>query len=51
MATRPAKKAGQWYLKDQARLDDQLSRYLATVPDSIDGSRLPIPGARIIIAP
>ncbi|RTE69706.1 hypothetical protein BHE90_015908 [Fusarium euwallaceae] len=49
--TRPAKKAGTWYLKDADALRGELEGYLAAVPDSIDGAPLPIPGARVVIAP
>ncbi|KAM6537341.1 hypothetical protein FALCPG4_003267 [Fusarium falciforme] len=49
--TRPAKKAGTWYLKDADALRGELEGYLAAVPESIDGAHVPIPGARIVIAP
>lgn len=49
--TRPAKKAGTWYLKDADALRGELEGYLAAVPESIDGAPVPIPGARIVIAP
>ncbi|KAK7429194.1 hypothetical protein QQZ08_004204 [Neonectria magnoliae] len=51
METRPAGKAGTWYKKDPAELELQLKGYLDTVPSSVDGIPVPIPGARIIIAP
>ncbi|KAF5629271.1 hypothetical protein F52700_7589 [Fusarium sp. NRRL 52700] len=48
---RPAEKAGSWYKKDPANLRLELQNYLAAVPESLDGVALPIPGARVIIAP
>lgn len=51
MATRPATKAGSWYVRDPQELEEQLDEYLGDVPANIDGSALPVPGARIIIAP
>lgn len=51
MGTRAPGKAGSWYPRALADLDDQLNGYLAAVPDTIDGSPLPIAGARIVIAP
>ncbi|RMJ10809.1 hypothetical protein CDV36_009549 [Fusarium kuroshium] len=51
MATRPAGKAGSWYEDDPETLKKQLKGFLAAAPDSIDGATLPVPGARIIIAP
>ncbi|KAH7156188.1 MEMO1 family [Dactylonectria macrodidyma] len=63
MTTRPAGKAGPWvdrrnkeevngwYIEDSEDLQQQLSGFLAAVPDSLDGVSLPIPGARIVIAP
>lgn len=51
MATRPAAKAGSWYEDDTETLKKQLKGFLAAVPNSIDGATLPVPGARIIIAP
>ncbi|CAG1970160.1 unnamed protein product [Fusarium graminearum] len=49
--TRPAKKAGSWYEKEAKVLKSELERYLAAVPESIDGVPVPIPGARVVIAP
>lgn len=49
--TRPAEKAGQWYVRDPVVLGRELDAYLARVPDAIHESSLPIPGARIVIAP
>ncbi|KAF7544125.1 hypothetical protein G7Z17_g10201 [Cylindrodendrum hubeiense] len=51
MATRPAGKAGAWYNGSPTRLKRQLEEFMETVPDSIDGVQVPIPGARIVIAP
>lgn len=51
MDTRPASKAGSWYEKTPAKLMKTLDNYLADVPETVDGSSLPIPGARVIIAP
>lgn len=51
MNTRPASKAGSWYERDPAVLAAELDDYLARVPETVDGSPLPIPGARMIIAP
>ncbi|KAL2210591.1 DUF52 domain-containing protein [Sarocladium strictum] len=49
--TRPAAKAGSWYVDRPTALGRELDKYLAAVPDTINGSSLPIPGARIVIAP
>lgn len=51
MAIRPASKAGTWYERSPDVLENQLKKFMAAVPDSIDGVPLPIPGARIVIAP
>ncbi|KJZ77501.1 hypothetical protein HIM_03225 [Hirsutella minnesotensis 3608] len=51
MATRPAGKAGSWYKRDPDDLDAMLSSFMASVPETIDGSSHPIPGARVVIAP
>lgn len=52
MSTRKAYHAGSWYSDDQAELTSQLDSWMKAVPDHIDGlGALPIPGARIIIAP
>ncbi|KAL4878369.1 MEMO1 family [Aspergillus karnatakaensis] len=52
MGTRAASHSGSWYSDDRRVLTNQLDQWLAQVPDNIErlGS-LPIPGARIIIAP
>lgn len=48
---RPAGKAGSWYNAKAAKLGHQLTGWLADVPETVDGSSLPIPGARVVIAP
>jgi predicted class III extradiol MEMO1 family dioxygenase len=49
--TRPASKAGTWYKRNGQQLLLELQNYLAAVPESLDGVSLPIPGARVVIAP
>ncbi|KAJ0137221.1 MEMO1 family protein C4H3.04c [Colletotrichum tanaceti] len=49
--TRRPGKQGEWYLGDAKELREQLDGFLADVPDRIDGNALPVPGARVIIAP
>jgi len=49
--TREASHAGSWYTDDPTALSKELDGYLAKVADKIHDSELPIPGARIIIAP
>lgn len=51
MTTRVASHAGSWYTGNGSRLSAELDGWLAQVPSEIEGSRLPIEGARIIIAP
>jgi predicted class III extradiol MEMO1 family dioxygenase len=48
---RPALKAGSWYKADPDELSAQLERFLAGVDPAAFGGQLPVPGARIIIAP
>ncbi|KAF4959719.1 hypothetical protein FGADI_1493 [Fusarium gaditjirri] len=48
---RPAAKAGEWYVEEPTLLRSQLKGFLAAVPESLDGVSLPIPEARVIIAP
>ncbi|KAK9461133.1 MEMO1 family [Lipomyces oligophaga] len=49
---RTATHAGSWYLGDKEALDEQLTRFLGNVPDSsYEHGQLPVPGARIVIAP
>ncbi|KAJ5174949.1 UPF0103/Mediator of ErbB2-driven cell motility (Memo-related) [Penicillium canariense] len=52
MASRQASHAGSWYSDNPRALTRQLDDWLAEVPESMDqvGS-LPVPGARVIIAP
>lgn len=49
--TRPASHAGSWYEKNPKRLSSELDDNLSKVPDTLNGSSLPIPGARVIIGP
>ncbi|KAM7220807.1 Memo-like domain containing protein [Rhypophila decipiens] len=49
--TREASHAGSWYEDRPAKLASELDSYLSKVPDTIDGANLPVPGARVIIAP
>jgi hypothetical protein len=51
MATRVASHAGSWYSSRASTLSSELDEWLAQVPTSIDGKELPVPGARVIIAP
>ncbi|KAG6000578.1 hypothetical protein E4U21_005334 [Claviceps maximensis] len=51
MTTRQAGKAGSWYVASPDELSVELQHYLSEVPNTIDGSSLPIMGARIVIAP
>lgn len=52
MPSRQASHAGSWYSGNGQTLTRQLDNWLAQVPKSLDevGS-LPVPGARVIIAP
>lgn len=47
----PTKALDTWYELAPFQLRWNFDEYLADVPDTIDGSTLPIPGARAIIAP
>jgi predicted class III extradiol MEMO1 family dioxygenase len=49
MSTRPAAKAGSWYVGEPRELEGQLDEYLSKVPNA--DNEHPVPGARIIIAP
>jgi predicted class III extradiol MEMO1 family dioxygenase len=49
--TREASHADSWYDGNQGKLSKQLDGFLADVPSSINDSSLPIPGAKVIIAP
>jgi predicted class III extradiol MEMO1 family dioxygenase len=51
MGTREASHAGSWYEANPKKLSSQLDEFLDQVPATLDGSDLPIPGARVIIAP
>jgi len=51
MKTRPASHAGSWYEDRPSTLASELDGWLARVPEALDGSDLPIPDARAIIAP
>jgi hypothetical protein len=58
MSTRPASKASPvhrpnsgWYPGDPEVLGERIDDYLSRVPDAIEGRSVPIPGARIVIAP
>lgn len=51
ISVRPAGKAGTWYIGNPTRLGQQLYGFLLDVPDAIEGQHLPVPGARIVIAP
>lgn len=52
MPSREASHAGSWYSGDGPTLSRELDRYLAQVPDEIEGlGPLPVPGARVIIGP
>lgn len=43
--------AGSWYYADPSTLSAKLDEFLETVPDAIDDIGLPVPCARVIIAP
>ena len=51
MTTRAASHAGSWYSSMPSELSTELDEWLAEVPESIESRKLPIPGARVIIAP
>jgi predicted class III extradiol MEMO1 family dioxygenase len=51
MSTRFASHAGSWYSSQRETLSGELDQWLDTVPAAIDGTQLPVPNARIIIAP
>ncbi len=51
MGTREASHAGSWYEDDAEELSTQLDEFLDLVPTTLDDSNLPIPGARVVIAP
>lgn len=49
--TRPAAKAGSWYTANAKKLSAELDANLDDVPDTVQQSPLPIPGARVVISP
>ncbi|KAI2783756.1 UPF0103-domain-containing protein [Daldinia loculata] len=49
--TREASHADSWYDGDPDSLSSQLDNFLSDVPSSIDDNSLPIPGAKVVIAP
>ncbi|KAI1378817.1 UPF0103-domain-containing protein [Hypoxylon crocopeplum] len=49
--TREASHADSWYEGHPETLSSQLDSFLNDVPSSIDGTDLPIPGAKVVIAP
>ncbi|KAI1463225.1 UPF0103-domain-containing protein [Daldinia caldariorum] len=49
--TREASHADSWYDGNPNSLSSQLDSFLGDVPSSIDDSGLPIPGAKVVIAP
>lgn len=49
MTTRYASHAGSWYSSNRKKLQSELEEWLETV--NIEGTVLPVPGARVIIAP
>ncbi|PHH70654.1 hypothetical protein CDD80_5872 [Ophiocordyceps camponoti-rufipedis] len=51
MGTRPAAKAGSWYIGNEKQLNTQLDSFLSSVPTTVHDASLPIPGARMVIAP
>ncbi|KAJ5947806.1 UPF0103/Mediator of ErbB2-driven cell motility (Memo-related) [Penicillium verhagenii] len=52
MASRRAYHAGSWYSDSSRTLTGQLDGWLAQVPDTLENvGSLPVPGARVIIAP
>jgi hypothetical protein len=51
MGTREASHAGSWYEDDAGELSSQLDNFLGQVPAALDEHSLPVPGARVIIAP
>ncbi|KAL4811035.1 MEMO1 family [Aspergillus unguis] len=52
MAYRAASHSGSWYSDRRQTLTLQLDRWLESVPETVEGlGSMPVPGARIIIAP
>ncbi|KAM5456773.1 hypothetical protein MaudCBS49596_001014 [Microsporum audouinii] len=52
MSVRRPSHAGSWYSDDGATLQAQIDKWLDLVPNELEGvGSLPVPGARVIIAP
>jgi hypothetical protein len=51
MTSRIASHAGSWYTEDPKALSAELDRFLGRVPSTIEDHPVPVPGARVIIAP
>ncbi|TVY22960.1 Protein MEMO1 [Lachnellula hyalina] len=51
MTSREASHAGSWYTRNSHALSAELDHFLEQVPSSIKSHQVPIPRARIIIAP
>jgi predicted class III extradiol MEMO1 family dioxygenase len=51
MNIRSASHAGSWYSAQPSKLSKELDEWLEQVPGVVDGQQLPIPNARVIIAP
>jgi predicted class III extradiol MEMO1 family dioxygenase len=51
MTSRIASHAGSWYTEDPKALSAELDRFLERVPNTIEAHPIPVPGARVIIAP
>jgi len=51
MTTRAPSHAGSWYTANQTILSSDLDKWLAKVAEDSEEEVLPIPGARVIIAP
>ena len=49
--TREADHAGSWYSDSPGTLSRQLDQWLDNVPDTINDTTLPVPSAKVIIAP
>ncbi|KAF7915063.1 uncharacterized protein EAE98_011386 [Botrytis deweyae] len=50
-STREASHAGSWYTSNPSKLSSELDNWLSQVPSTISDTKLPVPGARVIIAP
>ncbi|KAK2858429.1 hypothetical protein FQN49_004743 [Arthroderma sp. PD_2] len=52
MSVRRPSHAGSWYSDNGPMLQNQIDKWMEEVPDTLDGlGSLPVPGARMIIAP